>query len=154
MEKSQSQLELFTTAKESLAARANLPGYLFDFIRKYEKTVLLFICFIITGIISFSLGIEKGKRINLTPAKRNKEGPAVLEQPVLKKYTIQVASYKTKTGAQKEGQILREKGFLPLFFASREYTVVCVGNFPDKETAKTLVSELKKRYRDCFVRRL
>lgn len=58
------QLELFSQSGEAAATRR--PGRnsaVFGFMRAYEKTVLIAIGVIITGIISFSIGVERGKKI-------------------------------------------------------------------------------------------
>ncbi len=178
-----SQLELFSQAKaygdrKSGATHKSLLGY----IRGYEKTSLMIIAFIITVIVSFSLGVEKGKKTQVAnsgtrldlalkaqPAQPSKL-PAPQPQPVLEKrnvtpqqesqeyihnnYTIQLASYQNKTSAQKEAEALKKRGLTPLIVSKGKFSVLCVGNFPNKKTAESLLVELKKRYRDCLIRRL
>jgi hypothetical protein len=167
------QLELFTDAKDNRQAKPKAPFSFLRYVSRYEKAALFIIGFIITGIVSFSLGIERGKRtVSLTqpPAaisevevKKDKQlinadMRLVKElnppQPQPQPYTIQVASYQSKVLAEKEAEALRRKGFSPLVFPKGAYVVVCVGNFANKETARSSLSELKKRYQDCFIRRL
>jgi len=69
-------------------------------------------------------------------------------------YTIQVATYKSKTGAQKEIQLLKNKGFQTMVFSKDDRLQLCVGQFVKKEEAQVSLKELKKRYEDCFIRRL
>ena len=45
-------------------------------------------------------------------------------------YTIQLASYKSKSFAQKEAELLKKKGFVPLVIPKGSYTILCVGKFP------------------------
>lgn len=173
-----SQLELFSQSKSPSDLKMRLSNHLFSFIQNYEKGILLFVCFIITVIVSFSLGVEKGKKVaqlsisnqikvnetrSLIRTDKEQVQPAIEKQesiqpPKVKEYienyTIQLATYQTKTYAQKEAEVLRKKGLLPLILSKSGYTVLCVGNFSNKETAKSLLSELKVRYRDCFIRRL
>ena len=188
-----SQLELFSQGKaygntKSGATHKSFLGY----IRGYEKTSLMIITFIITVIISFSLGVEKGKKTRVAnsgtrldlalkiqqpvavktaalPAQPSKL-PVPQPQPVLEKrnvmpqqesqeyihnnYTIQLASYQNKTSAQKEAEALKKRGLTPLIVSKGKFSVLCVGNFPNKKTAESLLVELKKRYRDCLIRRL
>jgi len=187
-----SQLELFSRGKaygdtKSGATHKSFLGY----IRGYEKTLLMIIAFIITVIVSFSLGVEKGKRTQIAnsgtrldlalkaqpaavktaplPAQPAKL-PAPQPQPVLEKrnvipqqesqeymhnyYTIQLASYQNKTSARKEAEALKKRGLTPLIMSKGKFSVLCVGNFPNKKTAESLLVELKKRYRDCLIRRL
>lgn len=181
------QLELFSetnnTAKENSYSHNVFAGCL----RGHEKAVILVICFIITSVISFSLGMEKGKRnaaraqnfrpdladklnenaIQSQPAKapatsqnqlvttpaKNISEPVETEEN-LSGYTIQLASYKSKTTAQKEAKKLRNSGHKTMVLSKGNYIIVCVGTFPNKDTAKTQLSKLKKTYHDSFVRRL
>lgn len=137
---------------------------------KYEKTILIIIGIVITGIISFSLGVEKGKSRSVQlPVKKNIEKEInAAEQRTINKdqtsnepeppekqdYIIQLASYKTKAYAQKEAEALKKKGLSPLVLSKGNYVVLCIGNFSNRQTAQSLLSELKKRYKDCYIRRL
>ncbi len=69
-------------------------------------------------------------------------------------YTIQLASFKSNTAAQKQADMLRKRGLNPLLMTKGSYVVLCVGNFADRQSAAPLLSELRKLYRDCLVRRL
>ena len=167
-----SQLELFSSSKGISKVDSGLSSSFLKRMWGHEKIILIIIGFLITGIVSFSLGVEKGKRLAmLSDSVRETSQPvvqkqrsvteppkAVNEAPKVKEpagaYTIQVASYQGKQHAQKEMTILKQKGLLPLILSEKGLTVLCVGNFQSKEMAKSLLSELKKRYRDCYVRRL
>lgn len=184
-----SQLELFGQGKSDTDFLVHRGNNFFNHIRKYEKTILLIIGFIITGIISFSLGVEKGKRqvavkidsrLDIALKAKPQEKKVVFRpletkpqqnQPILEKqegirqgqsqpkdylenFTIQVASFQTKSSAQKEIGVLRKKGLNTLVLSKSGYTIVCVGNFSNKEKATSLLSQLRKQYRDCFIRRL
>jgi cell division protein FtsN len=194
------QLELFTAKGESGALKPRVLNNPFlSYIHAYEKTILIIIGIVITGIVSFSFGVESGKRsvaqkgrvnfdmaLNVPQAQPVKQ-PVVKQvlpqQPALKtfpvnaqapipavenkgtisvpavkstieNYTIQVASYKSKTYAQKEAQALKKQGFVTLTLSKGNYIVLCVGNFNSKEKAQSFVSQLKKRYQGCTIRRL
>lgn len=187
-----SQLELFSQSLGYSESKGRLRGYFWRRIWVYEKVILFTIGFIITAVIAFSLGVEKGKRLAVlnndarfdiaktkqpnAQAARPKysstqEQPSVEKKPQiaipksktatplksrdnLQNYTIQLASYKTRTSAQKEAEVLKKKGFNPLIVSKGAYAVLCVGSFRDKENARVLVSELGKQYRDCFIRRI
>ena len=183
------QLELFSTGKEVAALNSGqLKSSFFSSLWSYEKTILIIIGFIVMGIVSFSFGVEKGKRISALKnntyidialkteqQKINKPVapkpaleqrlPAILEENAIsmqqdrqkmKNYTVQVASYKSKTSAKKEIESLKKNGLSPVILYKGEFVVVCVGNFPNKEKANSLLSELKKqkRYADSLIRRL
>lgn len=198
------QLELFSHGQgaEQLIAKPVDPGFL-DFIKLYEKAILVIIGFVITGITAFCFGVEKGKNIAVTSTgsrldvaeSRKQELPPVVYTPkelptvanlqsvdsgktfllkgrlknipvkqeiILEKpgqnrknvYTIQIGTYKARGGAEKEMAKLRKNGLSPLVIKKSGYTVVCVGAFKNKETAKSLLSQLRSRYRDCYIRRL
>jgi len=171
------QIELFSGASGQTPAKRRAPVDFLSFIFGYEKVILIIIGFMITGIICFSLGIERGKRITSAdrqnvllesplPAAQETTSqgqikPAVQIQatPKPKKkdagnFIIQVASYQSNASAEKEAELLKQKGFSPQIKPSGKYTVLCVGSFSSKETAKSALSQLKSRYRDCFIRRL
>lgn len=173
-----SQLELFRQNKSDADFRVRRSSAFFNNIRNYEKTILLIIGFIITGIISFSLGVEKGKRQVAAKIDAHldiafKAGPSekkVVFRPLEKQegkrneqaqpkeyienYTIQIASFKAKASAQNEIEAFKKKGLNTLVLSKSGYTVVCVGNFTNRDKAKALLTQLRKQYRDCFIRRL
>jgi cell division septation protein DedD len=173
------QLELFSQGEDNAkSASLRRSNPFVSSIRKSERLIITAIVFAITGIISFSLGVEKGKRIALTEkpgaahsfdlaATRPK---AISPQPVAvpvagqppvevsaatqQGYTIQLASYKNLSSAQLEAQTLKKRGLSPLILTKSGYKVLCVGKFNNKETAQQLLSELSKRYEGCRIRRL
>jgi hypothetical protein len=71
-------------------------------------------------------------------------------------YTVQVASYKTNNGAQKEAATLKQKGFSDVFIVPKgKYVILCIGNFEKKEEADFFgQKKLKSRYQDLRVRSL
>lgn len=156
------QLELFTQTGRCRFSQPKEEGrnrFLSELWR-YEKTLLIIIGFIITAVSSYSLGVEKGKRSAILKNNSDTAQPATkkeiqLQIPVqTQNYTIQLATYQTSTYAQKEAEKLRKRGLLPLVLSKGSYQVLCVGNFSNLNAAASLLSELKKQYRDCFIRRL
>lgn len=177
------QLELFNQPKDT--ARINNPDNfsLLGYIRNYEKIILFIICFIVIGIIAFSLGVEKGKK-HLEPAINQKYDLAVKPEKIIttpltpeitpqntqenaatkenadpkkelaNNYTIQIASFKNKTSAKKEVQSLEKSGWTTLILNRSGYNVVCIGNFETKEKAGKLLTKIRKKYKDGFIRRL
>jgi cell division septation protein DedD len=179
-----SQLELFSRQRPSAASDVALPQAFLSRIWRYEKTILIIIGFITVGIASFSLGVEKGRhsvmagtnfqRATVTQPSGPMTAPAVqvkiaASQPLIQKqpvieplkekagvagYTIQVASFQAKTLAQKEAERLKGRGHAAIMLSKNGYTILCVGKFSDKNTARVLLQELKKSYTDCYIRRL
>lgn len=182
MEKEYNQLELFSQAKGNNQPNAHISRAFMSYIKKYEKAILIIIGFVITGIASFSLGVEKGKsyttpktdsQLDIAAAKVKPELSLPVStpkqvikeeqyQPVRKEelkeyiqnYTIQVASFLNRVNAQKEADILKRKGLSPQVLSKGRFCIVCVGNFSKREEAESLLSKLKKQYQDCRIRRL
>ena len=170
------QLELFSDSQEDpkIAANRAQRNSFVTRIWGYEKTVLIIILLFITGIISFSLGVEKSRRtlvsrqpvaaiinepVTVEPPKKVESlTPPVDVKPIALKqvgqYAIQVASFKASSYAKKEAELLKKRGFKVLILNKGKYTILCVGNFPNKETAQPLLLELSKYYKSCYIRRL
>jgi len=213
MEKQEySQLELFNKTSDEVNSAQRLPGILVNYIRTYERFVLMLIGIVISGVICFCIGVEKGKHIALARinsnldlaegqsampqkggteagvsgqgaplepkeprtapaiaatdtqlagisttiagAKGNINDAAQIPRAMAQGYTIQIASYLGKTAAQREMDVLKKQGLMPVVKSSGKYTVLCVGNFADMSTAKSLLTQLKRKYKDCYIRRL
>ena len=90
-------------------------------------------------------------------AKVTDKATKVAGQPVKTgtAFTIQIASYKTEKGAQKEASTLKKKGYNDVFVLQKgSYMILCVGNFQRKEEASLLGKKLMGRYQDLRVRSL
>jgi septal ring-binding cell division protein DamX len=178
-EKTSGQLELFSQGNSSNQANSYSSKAFISYISGYEKIILIIIGFVITGIIAFSIGVEKGKSSVMLKndsqldiaAKQEPAIPAVTpkqvaQEPVktpqnkdllneyIQNYTIQVASFLNRLNAQKEADLLKRKGLTPVVVAKGKFSIVCVGSFSKREEAESLLSRLKKQYTDCRVRRL
>ena len=80
---------------------------------------------------------------------------AVPEEVVVgsKKFTVQVASFKKDTSAQKEATWLKDKGYETFVVRKGDYAIVTVGQFNQAQEAKAFSQRLSQRYKDCLVRR-
>ncbi|MCM8757868.1 MAG: SPOR domain-containing protein [Candidatus Omnitrophica bacterium] len=141
-------------------------------IHNYEKKIIFIIVLLLVGVISFSLGVKKGENIALIDNKQKneilnkehifeEEAKENIQQALIQRedklsanYTIQVATYKTSSFAYKESEKLKKKGFLTMILQKGDYILLCVGKFLNKKEAELALRELKKEYRDCFIRRL
>lgn len=85
---------------------------------------------------------------------QNSEADRKKTQPYTQGYTIQLASYKAKKFADTEADILKRKGLRPFILYKGDYVVLCVGKFSDKGQAGNSLSQLKKQYKDCYLRGL
>jgi len=93
--------------------------------------------------------VAKVKPVAPAPAVANAK-PAVTGA-----YTLQVASYKGIKSAQREAEKLKQKGFDNVYVLPKgTYTIVCVGNFQNKEDASDVKRQLNNRYQGSVVRRL
>jgi len=80
-------------------------------------------------------------------------------QPLLennfKGYIIQVATYKKDSSySQREISALEKRGYKIHLIPSGEYLQVCAGTFNTKEDAMSHMKELKKIYKDCYIRKI
>lgn len=177
-----SQMELFSQMKEGGAGNTPSTNPFLSFILSYEKTMLVIIGFIITGVICFCVGVEKGKKLamlesrpafkqpqlsapmqaaprqttqNTTPQEEKTPAPSqATTQDSDDNYTIQVASYQSKVYANKQASALQKKGLAAHVRSKGSYSILCIGKFNSKEKAKSVLAELKKSYGDCYIRRL
>jgi hypothetical protein len=116
----------------------------FTRIRGYEKVLLVIMGLVLLSIVSFSLGVERGRNIALY-GNRNAE-------PLT--YTIQVAAFKNRALALRHAQALEKRGISPLIFAKGSYIILCVGKFSNRNSAQPLLEQLQKTYAGCRIRRL
>ncbi|MFA5311167.1 MAG: SPOR domain-containing protein [Candidatus Omnitrophota bacterium] len=168
------QFELFSDSQgdKRLSTGRQDKNYFSKYIWGYEKAILIIIAILVTGIISFSMGVERGRRVSINQPLRAQSlvvSPEVAQAQVIAEaekepapiivtpgsgYTVQVASFKTNSYAQKEVGLLKKRGYKAVTLNKGEHIILCVGNFPEKEEAQALLSELRRYYKDCRIRRL
>lgn len=96
------------------------------------------------------------KQPEVKPEVKPKEGQIekVVPPPSEEKpFTIQVATYKTRNLAERELSRLKKIGYSSEVFKKGEYFIVCVGAYAQKELAQQALPDLKRIYKDCYVRR-
>lgn len=145
-QKDPSQLELFSQSDNGQELKPHYQKVsFFTRIRGYEKVLLIVMAFALSGILCFSLGVERGKRLDavITAGSHRPAG-----------FTIQLAAYRNKEEALKEMYLLKERGFLPQAFKKGDYIVLCVGKFSNLESAQPLLEQLQRTYAGCHIRRL
>lgn len=184
-EQNSSQLELFSQVNKEAGVNQRKSNP-FIYLRGHEKAIILIIFFIITAIVSFSLGVERGKSLSLEKTDVRIELAQKVPEPkipqpqitvvatpitaavvnalpvkqqtpvqtLMQGYTIQVATFQTKSGAEKEALALKKRGMITSVITKGKYSILCVGRFPDKNAAKKTLTELKKQYSDCILRRI
>ena len=179
------QLHLFSLSKNAKNTHVQ-PAFTFSL----DKMILLGVITIILLTISFSLGVEKGKKVTLASYTKIAESNITEEKLIIGKedtqqedrpeeiitetetienkieadientiknatgYRIQVASFRKENSAKEEAEILKTEGYTVTIAKKGNYIVVYVGNFNDEKEAKRKLQTLKKRYKDCILRRL
>lgn len=139
------QGELFNQSLDGAQYKPHIPkSPFFMRIREYEKTMLIVMGLVLASIVSFSLGVEKGRNLSLASGSRGDPTG----------YTIQVAAFKNRELAAREAQSLSKRGLTPLAFAKGNYIILCVGKFSNQESAQSLLIQLQRIYADCRIRRL
>lgn len=152
-----SQFELFSQGSEgpNLKHPSLWSNSFFTRIRGYEKALLIIMSIALTGIISYSLGVEKGRSVQValpqeTVLLHSNESPRVSQNS----YTIQIGTFKNKDLALKEFQRLKNMGFTPQAFLKNGHIILCVGKFFTLENAQLSAAQLQKTYAGCRIRRL
>lgn len=125
----------------------------------YENMVFLLIAFLISGIICFSLGVEKGRHETPGIGSAGKitvidAAPAPEARVRDEGYVIQLAAFKTQAPAEREMENLRKAGYSAGVKKSGEFYQLYVGAFKKKEEADRLRERLKAKYNDCYVKKL
>jgi len=158
---------------------------------RLDALILSSVVMILLLALSFSLGVERGKRSLVSPSNRHAatattpapsistketlvspqqtilaatkqysyhEPEEAVTETVLKSpsqgYRIQVASFRKEDSARKETQWLRQKGYKAYHNRSGNYIVIYVGEYKDITTAKAALQLLRKKYKDCILKKL
>ena len=87
------------------------------------------------------------------PAKIREEPKETVTVSDDKPYTVQLIAYKSEISANKEMEELKKEGYETFLIVRDGYYQICVGNFRNKEEAKSTIAALSKIYKDCFFRR-
>lgn len=127
----------------------------------YENIIFLSIGFVMSCIIFFSLGVEKGRKdFYKQQATSNKRQEIIEEKiapdteaevPVRSAYIIQLAAFREKNSAEDEQGRLRKEGYNAAVKKSGIYYQVYIGGFDTKKDAEVLLTKLKKKYNDCYI---
>ncbi|MFA5093548.1 MAG: SPOR domain-containing protein [Candidatus Omnitrophota bacterium] len=139
------QSELFTQSTENSGYKpTTIRNSFFLRIRGYEKAMLIIMGLVLISIISFSMGVENGKRNAFMSNSISAQAG----------FTIQVATFKNKELALHHAQLLKKSGLAPMIFAKGNYIILCVGKFSNQESGQPLLMQLQKTYAGSRIRRL
>ncbi len=168
----QVQIELFSGSGENINRMQERHNSFFSVNLSAENIIFVVILCIMLVVLSFSLGVEKGRKFSVkdpapvvvnkvsapavSQAKNNFAGatPAKTVVKVVKKYTIQVASLEKQASVEKEVSKLKTLGHEAWAVSRGKYSIICVGRFASKEEAEAYKANLPKKYHDCFSRRI
>jgi len=192
-----SQFELFPKKSDHFSGESSRRGaQIKDLTLSVENIIVLCIILVMTWVLFFSFGVERGRRLVLNvqtsaplaqlPSPEAVPEPIAMEVPIAATvvtettvpitvegatekeviqvpvekvltdndlFTIQVASYKQDSAAQREAKRLSESGYEIFVLPKGSYRIVCVGKFAEKEQAKEFSKKLKSKYTDLLVRR-
>lgn len=97
---------------------------------------------------------KQQKEASAAAIKDSKEQVTVEEKKEESKYIIQLVTYLKEKIALEEVNNLKKEGY-PVYVSKKgEYTVIFVGGFKSREEAQKSMQTLRKKYKDCFIRRL
>jgi septal ring-binding cell division protein DamX len=171
------QLELFSGSID-FYERNKYKRRIFEssFTLNIEHIIVLLVVILMIGVFSFSLGVERGKKIIISSYKRNtsiqtnniklKQDSRIKQSQIgykidkttvndnLNIYTIQVASFKKRSSVEKEAKKLKNKGYEVLIRQKGKWVVLYVGKFNNKKEAEMLRKKLEKEYGKCLIRSL
>lgn len=94
------------------------------------------------------------KMVSKTTEAKNTMAQGSVPQKSTGAYTIQIASFKEGEYAKKEAADLGKRGYDIFILPKGNYSIVCVGKFSRQEQARIMLGELKRKYKDCIIRRL
>jgi len=151
-----SQLELFAQSKDSYQYKSNYSDRSFFYnIKKNEKLILVIIAFLCTGIVSFILGVERGRKLISASLDPN-FGLATNKEPTLEPKTIDRSTELVKVN---RNQLLAKKESLnkaatvdnrPLIAEAektrdnRKFTIQ-VASYKGRNSAQREAESLKKK---------
>ena len=137
----------------------------------YEDIIFSALSFILVLLAGFCIGVEKGKHLQQNSQTISMAAPLPLEEthppPPLKptpvkqvetkageNYVIQAASFVDNASAQVERERLARKGFNAQIVKQGKFFELRVIGYRSKNDAQISLVNLKKIYRDSFIKRL
>ncbi len=126
----------------------------------YENIIFLSIGFVMSCIIFFSLGVEKGRRdVNHVRREGTRDGKQEVREEraetsaeqIQTRYVIQLATFRGMGSAEEEQAKLKKDGYTAGVRKSGDYYQVYISGFNEKRDAQRLLGRLKVRYKDCYI---
>ena len=146
-------------AKVRKKTKILLPDIKKDLRLSYENVIFIVIAFVMSCIICFSLGVEKGRKDIRNVSDRRQEikdpGQGIMDQgpqkEVAGKYIIQLAAFKKISTAEKARTILKDKGYAGDIKHRGDYYQLYIKGFDSERNAEVVRKKLKEHYPDCYI---
>jgi len=133
----------------------------------YENVIFIIIAFIMSSVMLFSLGVEKGRR---EKAHIGGQKPTLdlktlgVEEKKIKiqkraekrpknKYVIQLAAFTNISPAEEEARTLKKEGYSAKIKTSGSYYQVFLEGFDNRKNAERILKKLKGRYNDGYIKK-
>jgi hypothetical protein len=172
----------FQTAEEKIKEKTKilLPDIKRSLNLSSENIIFIIIGFVMSCVIFFTLGVEKGRREviqglykqgslrqNLPPVSNVKKideakkvAQVATQEASIKKnqdtqnkyYSVQLSCFKGKDAADREKAALKKIGYNADIRQSGNYYQLYIGGFKTKKDAQNMAERLKDRYNDCYVK--
>ena len=143
----------------------------------YENLIFLLIVFIMSSIIFFSLGVEKGRqetKLQIPPKQisiqEDEDYDITIPEPVISEvevkdikkdikgisgnYIIQLAAFKTTQPAEEQAKTLKYDRYTACIKRSGDYYQLYLDGFKNQEEAEKILNRLRTRYKDAYIRKL
>ena len=137
----------------------------------YETAIFISIGFVMSCIIFFSLGVEKGRQdtkgqvregrhqgplresLSREKAAKARELPSSKDPEIKDAYAVQLAAFEKIDSAIEEQDRLRKRGYHADIKRVGHYYQLYVGGFDTKAKAQGALNKLKTNYKDCYIKK-
>ncbi|MCM8797480.1 MAG: SPOR domain-containing protein [Candidatus Omnitrophica bacterium] len=141
MENSNAQLELFSSDRVIRNTKGNPFGLrISTYFSSHEKTVFLIILFVVNAIIFFTLGVERGKRINpitssgITQGGINTDSRVIINKPI-----------PTDTPEQDRVIVKKDTTIKEALWQNKQYYAIQLASYKTNVYAQKEADNLKKK---------
>ncbi len=150
----QDQFELFPGKVEGSSASQPMPRFIFSSMTLSAENIIILTVFVFLGIIvSFSMGVERGKRLSLAlvnkPVERIVAEPSSGVAPLLQKESVKKID--AAVVAKKEVIVPAPKVVAPAPSSTENFYTVQVASFKLRKFAEDEAQGLKKKGYEAFI---
>jgi len=134
----------------------------------YEGIIFFAVGLVMSCIIAFSLGVEKGRqdagyvkyvKEEGQPQAGEKKRPLEPKAREVKdvhqvRYIVRLAAFTKRESAEEELAKLKEAGYRAEIGKTGDYYQVYIGRFHKKRMAEKILEKLRAKYKDCYIKEL